>query len=74
MNVKFNVTSNRCLNCHLVLSVSFSALAKHKNDLVAIKAADMMRNIEHGKEKKKGTGLAGLMTAGTWWELNARRR
>lgn len=52
MNVKFNVTSNRCLNCHLVLSVSYYALAKHKNDLVAIKAVDMMRNIEHEKEVK----------------------
>lgn len=48
-NVNFNVTSNRCLNCHLVLPVYYYALVKHKNDLVVIKAVDTTRNIEHGK-------------------------
>lgn len=51
MSVKFNVTSNRCLNCHLVLSVSYYALAKHKNDLVAIKAVDT--DEEHRTRKRE---------------------
>lgn len=53
-NVKFNVTSNRCLNCRLVLSVSYCALVKHTNDSVRIKAVDMMRNVERGKAVKWG--------------------
>lgn len=55
MNVKPNVTSNRCLNCHLGLSVSYCAWANHNNDLVTIMTVDMVRHSE--KRSKIEIGL-----------------